>query len=181
MATLDLRSPPPGANPTTSPTDTPSPAPPSPLAWEAPEYHVRPKSLAWYAGFGAAFALLLFTAFLMRSFLTGVVFGLLGLLILLYSERSPKTVRFSLSPESLTVNDRRYPLRELDAFNVVDSLTGTGFILLIRSRRLFMPLIHVPLGTQDSEAVRGLLRGSLREDLELRESLTDLLAHRLGF
>ena len=179
MPTLDLRPPnlEQAPRPQQDATRTASPA----LSWETPEYHLRPKSVFWYAGFGAVLAVFLFIAFLMRSFLTGVVFGLLGLLVLLFSERPPRTARFTISAESLSINDRKYPISELESFNIVDSLLGTGVILLIRSRRVIMPLVHIPLGNQDQSAVRGLLRERLHEDLELRESFTDILAHRLGF
>lgn len=180
MPTFDLR-PPTAEHSPQPPPDVSRTAPPAPLTWEAPEYRVRPKSVLWYVSFGTALAVFLFIAFLMRSFLTGVVFGLLGFLVLLFSERPPRTIRFAVSAESLSVNDRKYPLNELEAFNVVDSLLGTGVILIVRSRRVVMPLVHVPLMTQDPDAIRGLLRTRLHEDLELRESFTDILAHRLGF
>lgn len=179
MPTLDLRPPTTEALPSApqSPSRTTSQGP---LTWEALEYHIRPKSSLWYAGFGVVLAVFLFVAFLMRSFLTGVVFGLLGFVLLLFSERPPRLLRFSVSAALLTINERTYPLRELESFNIIDSLMGTGVLLLVRSRRVIMPLIHVPLGNQDPDVVRSLLHGHLREDRELRESFADILAHRLG-
>lgn len=158
------------------------------IMWEAPEYHAQPKTTLWYVAFGVVMALLLFVAFLMQSFLTGVVFALLGLLILLYSERRPRTATFRITPTTLVINDRRYLLRELDAFNVVESPSSRrpdspelGHLLLIRSRRLVMPLLHVPLGDQDPETIREALAPRLKEDPELREPLADLLFHWIGF
>lgn len=179
MPTLDLR---PAATEQTgeAPESFPEPAPSGTiLAWEAPEYEHRPKTLAWYVAFGVCVALLLFTAFLMRSFLTGAVFGLLGLLVYLFSERLPRTVRFALSHDALIINERRYLLRDLDAFSVVDSLSG--LLLLVRSRRVAMPLLHLPLAGQNPDSVRNAFRRILTEDPDLRESLADVLAHRLGF
>lgn len=172
---LDLR------QPTAAPVAAPSAQHPVPstLSWEAPEYHLQPKTTAWYVGVGVLLALLLFAAFLMRSFLSGVVFALLGLLVLLYSERPPRTARFTLSEEGVRINDRFYPYRELGGFNVVESPTGP--LALVRSRRLVMPLLHIPLGEHAAEAIRARLRPHLTEDQDLRESLADLIAHRLGF
>lgn len=149
------------------------------LAWETLEYHLPPKSLLWYGVFGVALAALLFTAFLMRSFLTGVVFVLLGLLVLLYSERPPRALRVRLTPNALFLNDRRYLYADLDAFHIVES--PTGMLALIRSKRLVMPLLHVPLDDTDPERVRATLARSLTEDPDLREPLPDILAHYLGF
>lgn len=159
------------------------PAPQQParvrLAWEAPEYHTQSKPLMWYAVFGIALAALLFVAFLLRSFLSGVVFALVGLLIFLYSERPPRMIRFQLTDNALRINTNLYPFTELEGFNIIESPQGA--LALFRSRRLVMPLIHVPLGSEDPEVIRGLLAERLVEDPELREPLPDLLAHWLGF
>lgn len=149
------------------------------VQWDAPEYQVQKKTTAWYVVFGVVVALLLFSAVLTRSFLSGIVFGLLAFLVLLYSERPPRTARFQLTPDALIINDRRYPFSQLDAFNIVESPSGR--LLLLRSRRLVMPLIHVPLGEQESDLIRPFVQDALREDPDLREPLADLLAHRLGF
>lgn len=149
------------------------------LVWETPEFHPQQKGVLWYAIFGVAMAALVFIAFLLRSFLSGVVFVLSGLLVLLYSERPPRTLRIQITRDDLIMNDRRYLLRDLDAFNIVES--PTGMLALIRSRRLVMPLIHLPLADQDPELVRRALRRGIKEDTNLREPLPDLLAHWLGF
>jgi len=185
-AALDLR---PAVAPdvrTTAVPDSPKTIPPTygatagtRLAWEAAEYHLQAKPLVWYAVFGAALAALLFIAFLLRSFLSGVVFALVGLLILLYSERPPRTIRFQLTDNALLINTNRYPFTDLEAFNVIES--PRGMLALLRSRRLILPLIHVPLGSQDPDIVRGILRERVTEDPVLHEPLPDLLAHWLGF
>lgn len=177
---LDLQSP--AQTKTDSPTTTGAATrttPPPLLTWETPEHHLQPKTLAWYAVFGVVMAILLFTAFLMRSFLSGTVFVLLGILVLLYSERSPRLLQVQLTPSALILNDRRYLWKDLDAFNIVESPKGN--LALFRSRRLVMPLIHVPLADEDPEAVRTIFSREVKEDPELHEPLPDLLAHYLGF
>lgn len=149
------------------------------LAWETVEYVAQEKGTGWYVVFGVAMALLLFATFLMRSFLTGVVFILLGVLVLLYGERPPRTARFQITKDALIVNNRRYPFQELDAFNVVESPQGP--LALVRGRRIVLPLLHVPLADQDPDTVRQALRGGIKEDQDLSEPLADLIAHRLGF
>ena len=174
----------PGPPPTpaaTVATAEPQPLPPTlpALAWETSEFHPQPKGALWYAVFGVGMAALVFVAFLLRSFLSGVVFTLSGVLILIYSERPPRSLRIRISRDDLTINDRRYLLRDLDAFNIAES--PSGMLALIRSKRLIMPLLHLPLGDQAPEAVRRALRRGVKEDVNLHEPLPDLLAHWLGF
>lgn len=149
------------------------------LEWSAPEYIVREKSIVWYAVFGVLLAVLLFVAFLMKSFLTGVVFVLAGLLILLYSERPPRPFRFQLQKDRLLVNDRRYLYADLERYNIVETIHGP--LLLIHGKRLLLPLIHVPLADTDPDTVRAAIGAGIKEDPNLREPLPDLIAHWLGF
>lgn len=149
------------------------------LAWETIEFHPAPKSALWYGIFGVVLAVLVFIAYLLRSFLSGIVFVLSGVLILLHSERPAKPIRVVITREDLIINDRRYRFGDLEAFNIVES--HTGMLALIQSRRFVMPLLHLPLGDQDPEAVRKALRRGVPEDVNIREPLPDLLAHWLGF
>jgi hypothetical protein len=149
------------------------------LQWEAPEYVVYKKTTGWYVAFGIILALLLFSAFLLRSFLTGVVFFLAGVLIFLYSERPPRKVSYEIRDTGIRIGGRLYLYRELAGFNMVERTDGV--YMLLRSRRLVMPLIHVPLGDQDPDKARELLLPLLTEDVQLVEPLADILAHWLGF
>lgn len=150
------------------------------LEWEAPEYVVYKKTTAWYIGFGILLALLLFVAFMMQSFLTGVIFFLSGVLIFFHSERPPKSVSYDLRTTGIKVDSRIYLYRELTAFNIVEH--GSSIYLLLKSKRLLMPLIHIPLADDiNHEEVLDAISNHLPQDPDFVEPLADVLAHWLGF
>jgi len=150
------------------------------LSWEAAEYVVYKKTATWYVIFGVVLALLLFSAFLLKSFLTGVVFFLSGILIFLYSERSPRRVAYAIRDTGIAIGNRVYLYRELSAFNLIERRDIV--YILLKSRRLVMPLIHVPVADDiDPSAVRESLLQYLPEDEQFTEPLADVLAHWLGF
>ena len=150
------------------------------LEWEAPEFVVYKKTTIWYIGFGILLALLFFTAFIMQSFLTGIIFFLSAVLIFFYSERPPKTVSYDLRTTGIKIDSRIYLYRELSAFNIVEH--GSSIYLLLKSKRLLMPLIHVPLADNiDHEEVLDAISNHLPQDPEFVEPLADILAHWLGF
>lgn len=178
--TVNLRKETPESSVATDSTESPLMLRSAPvLAWETIEFHPGPKSALWYGIFGVALAVLVFFAYLLRSILSGVVFVLSGILILLHSERPPKPIRVVITKDDLIINDRRYRFGDLEAFNIVES--PTGMLALIQSKRFIMPLLHLPLGDQDPEAVKKALRRGIPENTDIHEPLPDLLAHWLGF
>ncbi|MDO8512688.1 MAG: hypothetical protein Q7S57_05410 [bacterium] len=150
------------------------------LEWEAPEYVVYKKTTVWYIGFGILLALLLFVAFVMQSFLTGIIFFLSGVLIFFHSERPPKIVSYDLRTTGIRIDSRIYLYRELSAFNIVEH--GASIYLLLKSKRLLMPLIHIPLADDiNHEEVLDAISNHLPQDPDFVEPLADVLAHWLGF
>ncbi len=148
--------------------------------WEAPEHVVYEKTILWYIVFGVVVALTIFTAFLLRSFLAGIVFFLGGLIVYMYSERPPRIVKYELLVKGIGIGDRLYPYSALTNFNIVERAHGA--YVLLRGRRLLMPLIHIPLA--DSiypDDVKEVLLKFLPEDPDLVEPLPEIIAHWLGF
>lgn len=150
------------------------------LEWEAPEYIVYKKTTVWYIGFGVFLALLLFSAFVMQSFLTGVIFFLSGVLIYFHSERPPKVISYDIRTTGIKIGTRVYLYRELAGFNIVER--GTDIYLLLKSKRLLMPLIHLPLPENiNHEEVIEVIANHLPQDTDFVEPLADVLAHWVGF
>lgn len=149
------------------------------IEWEAPEYVVYKKTVVWYVGFGVILALLIFSAFVMQSFLTAIVFILAGILIFVYSERKPKIISYDIRTSGIRVDSRVFLFRELESFNTVER--GSEVYLLLKSKRVFMPMIHIPLNDADHELVTETLGRHLSQDPDFVEPFADIIAHWLGF
>jgi hypothetical protein len=149
------------------------------LSWEASEYVVYKKTVGWYIGFGILLAFLLFTAFIMQSLLTGIVFLLGGILIFVHSERPAKTISYDIRSSGVHMGKEFYLFRELEAFNVVER--GDGVYMLLKSKRLLLPLIHIPLGDVDHEEVVRVMSEKIPQDPDFVEPLADVIAHWAGF
>lgn len=150
------------------------------LEWEAPEYVVYKKNTVWYIGFGIFLAILLFSAFVMKSFLTGIIFALSGILIFFLSERPPKITSYEIKTTGIRIGNRVYLYNELSSFNLVEN--GSSIYLLLKSKRLIMPLIHIPLAESlDHEEVVNIISNHLPQDPDFVEPLADVIAHWVGF
>jgi len=149
------------------------------LSWEAPEYVVYKKTVGWYIGFGILLAFLLFSALIMQSILTAVVFLLGGILIFVHSERPAKIISYDIRSTGVRMGKEFYLFRELSAFNVVER--GDGVYMLLKSKRLLLPLIHMPLGDTNHEEVVEVMSEKIPQDPEFVEPLADIIAHWAGF
>ncbi len=149
------------------------------LSWSAPEYIIYKKNTLWYICFGVILAFLIFISLLMGSFLTAIVFVLAGILIYVYSERQPKTVNYDVRTSGIRIGNRIYLFRELAGFNIMER--NHEVYILLKSKRIVMPLIHIPIKDQDPEEVLNVLGEYLPEDPEINEPIADILAHWVGF
>ncbi len=148
-------------------------------AWEAPEFVVYRKNTWWYMIFGLVMALLVSSALWMKSFLTLVVFVLAGILIFAFAERRPQIVPFAVRRSGIRVADKFLPFGEIESYNIVER--GHGVYMLMKRKKLFAQLLHIPLGDADPAKVKFAIGRQLPEDKEIEESMSDIIAHWLGF
>ena len=149
------------------------------FSWEAPEYIVYKKNVGWYIGFGIILAIILFSAFVTQSLLTGIVFLLGGILIFVHSERPAKIISYEIRSTGIRMGKEFYSFQDLSVFNIVER--GDGVYMLIKSKRLLLPLIHIPLGNIDYEEATRVMSEKLPQDTEFIEPLADVIAHWVGF
>lgn len=149
------------------------------ISWSAPEYIVYKKNTLWYICFGLILALSIFISLIMGSYLAIVIFVLCGILIYVYSERKPKTINYDIRTSGIRIDTRIYLFRELSGFNIMER--NNEVYILLKSKRMVMPLIHVPIKEQNPEDIYNILSERLQEDPELSEPLADILSHWVGF
>jgi hypothetical protein len=119
-----------------------------------------------------------------------IFFGnvLLALLILLatftsfmLAHSAPRIVEYELTRKGVRVGEIVYSYSSLDSFYVIDEDGYDRDRILLKSKRIFMPIIVVPLGEgTDPEEVRDFLLEYLEEE-EMYEPLSEHLMNMLGF
>lgn len=112
------------------------------ITWEASEYIHQERNTAWFAGVGAAAAVLLFVAiFLMRSYTFALLVVVMAIAVVVLAKRPPRTLKYTLSSKGLYVVDQLHPFAEYKAFGVIHD-EGEYSVMLLPTKR-FAPSLTV--------------------------------------
>src|SRR5690606_2861408 len=93
--------------------------------------------------------------------------------------KPPRIVPFMVGRRGVRAGERLFPYSALESF-CIDEEDGSGPQLLIKSSRLHLPLIVIPIPEEHLEEIESLLRERLPEE-ELHEPLGHKLLELFGF
>lgn len=147
--------------------------------WRAQEHGYAPRSARWFITLAALVAAAAGTMLLLSNILGAIVVGVIGVLIYALAQRQPDSVRYRIMVDGIAINDRLYPYRELQAFNIV-YVPGQVKTVLLRSTRRLSPLVQLELGQADPLPIRDQLLEFLPEDADLQEPIVDVIGRRFG-
>ncbi len=149
------------------------------ISWEAPEHHHIEKSGDWYWALGiiavaGAAAMLVF-----NNTLFAFVILLGAITMVLVALRPPRLLPFAVMTRGIRIGNDLYTYSNLESFRI-DEDAPHGPQLLIKSNRLFAPLIIMPLPEEYIDDIEALLLPRLKEE-HLEEPLSHRLLEFLGF
>lgn len=148
--------------------------------WNAVEHNHRPKSPRWFIALASGTTVAAATLALLGNIMGTITIAALGAFTYYVAQRHPNTLRYRILVDGVAMNNVLYHYRDLAAFNIVYEPGETKTVIL-RSKHLFTPLLHMEVGDADPVAMRDILLEFLPEDQEMDEPLADVIARRLGF
>ena len=154
-------------------------AAPREVTWEAPEHHHVEKNGDWFWILGILTIIVTVTTFFLGNTLFALLLLLAGVTMGLVANREPDVIPFGVSNRGIRVGDTLYPYSGLECF-YLDEEHELGPQLLVRSNRLFMPLIIVPIPPDYVEEIESILAPRLAEE-HLEEPLANKLLEIVGF
>ncbi|PCI27493.1 hypothetical protein COB55_05685 [Candidatus Wolfebacteria bacterium] len=148
------------------------------VSWETYEYEPRQKSKDWYWVVGILTLGLSGTVIIFGNLLLGILLllGVGGLL--LFTAKEPPKIRCEINNKGVLIEDRLYVYEDLDAFGIDDENIPAKLVL--RSRKLLMPYVIIPLYDVNTHTVETLLGRNIQQE-ELLEPLLEKLFDKLGF
>lgn len=149
------------------------------LSWQAPEFEKYEKGKDWFLVFGIVIVVLVVVSLIARAFLPAITFIMLGAVIFIFSQKSPRDIRFSIRRDGVLINNKLYEWSTLASFWIFYK-RGELKVLSLRSKKPLMPYIHLPLGDQNPVHLRRVMTKYLPEE-EQEESAIDGMARRLRF
>lgn len=149
------------------------------VTWEALEHIHDTKGSDWLWALGILVVAIAITSMYLGNMLFGILVLISGAVMAILSVREPKVVPYAVTQRGIRVEDKLYPYSTLECF-YIDEEDSDEPILLVKSEKLFMPLLVMPLPEEYLDDIDNILSARLPE-IELEEPLIHKIFEFLGF
>ena len=149
------------------------------ITWEAPEHNHYEKSNDWFWVFWILSLSAAIAMFFFGNFLFAVLIVVGAATMALVTSREPSIVSFAVTARGVLIDEKLYPYNTLESFNL-DEENPQGPQLLIKSKRVFMPLLILPIPPEYLHEIDDLIGDRLPEE-DLEEPLAHKLLEFFGF
>jgi hypothetical protein len=116
------------------------------IEWEAHEYEHKERSSDWFWAVGIVAAGLAITAVIFGNIILGILVLIGAFALSLFINRPPRTTSVVVDDKGVTRDRIHYPYSTLKAFWIDTDHSHRK--ILLRSQKLFMPIIIIPLGEE---------------------------------
>lgn len=148
-----------------------------PLSWVALEHEHIERHPDWFWTIG----ILALGGAIIALILGNVLFALFiivcAVTLSLYALKHPQHINYEINDKGVLVDTKVYPFATLESFCIHEH--HDSFRLIVKSQKLFMPYILIPLDTTPPEEVRRAFAGKLPE-VYVAESVSEKLLEALG-
>ena len=152
------------------------------LEWEAPEFAYREKDVSWYWASIILAVLILAAALWQRNFLFGFFVVVAEILILVWANQQPRTVRFLCTEKGLTVDGKKiYALTDIEAFGAKEHEGREWSRIVLYFHRRFAGTLVVLIPTARMHEIKSAIQKAGVAETDRDESFIDILAQFLGF
>lgn len=149
------------------------------IAWEAYEHHHIERKSDWFWGAGILIVASCIASILLGNTLLGILIATGGVVMLILAARPPKIVSYAVTQRGLRIDEKLYPYTTLEAF-YIDEDYHFGPQLLVRSEKLFMPLLILPIPEEHSDIIEAIIAERLPEQ-HIEEPFSDKVLEFFGF
>lgn len=148
-------------------------------SWSAPEYAEQQNAYEKIILAGIIAAGFLAGSLIIKNYLLAAIIFLSYAILYIYAVKKPRLINFAVTTRGIKVNNRLYEFDELRSFWIFYSPPHQKELSL-ESKKIIMPFIKIPIADTNPAELRRQLIKYLPE-VKQEESLTDILARRLGY
>lgn len=149
------------------------------VTWEALEHTHGEKKSDWFWALGIVTIGASVASVLLGNSLLGIVIIISGITMSLLATREAKVISYAVTQRGLRVDDRLFPYSTLHSF-YLDEDEPLGPQLLVRSEKMFMPLIIMPIPEEYMDEIEDIVSSRLPEE-HLEEPFANKLLEFFGF
>jgi hypothetical protein len=148
------------------------------ISWNAPAHFYVEKRQDWYWVVGIITLAIAAVCILLGQIITGLFVIVAAVALVLHASHPPKRIHCEVNDRGIVVDTVLYPFLTLDSFWIPHD--EYPHKILLKSRKLLMPLFVIYIDEVDPESIREVLLKYIAET-EHREPLLKHLLERLGF
>ncbi|MEK7539124.1 MAG: hypothetical protein AAB595_00565 [Patescibacteria group bacterium] len=153
------------------------------LEWSALEYEEKERSADWFWALGIIVVTSSVASMIYGNYFFAVLLLLSGLLLGFFAIKKPEMVYYELNNQGLKIKTQLYPYENIKSFWVQIDPTGETKLkpmLFIKSERLFMPILSIPIDDQAGDIRFLMLEKNVVEE-EMKEHPSFRIMESLGF
>ena len=153
------------------------------LEWSALEYEEKERSADWFWALGIIVVTSSVASMIYGNYFFAVLLLLSGLLLGFFAIKKPEMVYYELNNQGLKIKTQLYPYENIKSFWVQIDPTGETKLkpmLFIKSERLFMPILSIPIDDKAGDIRFLMLEKNVVEE-EMKEHPSFRIMESLGF
>ncbi len=154
------------------------------LKWTALEYEEKERDSDWFWALGIIVVTSSLAAIIYENYFFAVLIILSGVLLGFFAKKKPDVVEYEINTRGLRIRTRLYPFENIKSFWIQiphPDENNPKELLFIKSERLFMPVISIPIEISMANEIReNMLDRNIPEE-EMREHASEKIMDYLGF
>jgi len=148
------------------------------IHWTGPEYIHKEKGSEWYLAVIIVALGVIISAILLKNYIFSVFILVATFTLILFASKKPKTIKIEVNEQGVLCDKYFYPWSSLESFWIEENVDHQKIIL--KSKKILMPYISLPIHQDDILNVREFLRNYLTEE-QLHEPILHKLMEIIGF
>jgi len=148
------------------------------IEWSALEYEEKERSVDWFWALGIIVVAGSVASLIYGNYFFAILLILSGILLGFFAIKKPEMVSYELNKKGLKIKTRLFPYESMKSFFVQ---TTPKPMLFVKSSRMFMPILSMPIEDNLAEDIRSLLLSNNVQEEEMKEGPSERIMERLGF
>ena len=149
------------------------------IEWDAHEYEHKERKSDWFWAVGIISVSLAITSIILDNIILGLLILISAFTLSIFANRPPKTIHVVVYDKGITKDKIHYPYNTLRSFWI--DIEHPHKKIILRSEKLLMPLIIIPLGEDtDIEQIHDDLSSTLPEEFHSLPFIERIIEY-LGF
>lgn len=145
--------------------------------WSALEYEQKERGTDWFWALGVIIVASSIASLIYGNYFFAILLILGGLSFWMFAIRKPEMIHYELNDKGLQIENQLYPFERIKSFFV---RTDTSPALFIKSERVFMPMLSMPLNGVSPMEVREVMLSKNIPEEEMQEHFSERVIESLG-